>query len=181
MRNLMWFWVASAVVLVMALWGAHPASAAGLAPGTTAPMLGVKIVAGVDAGQSYCAVCHQGLKPEALIFLNTTGGMVPQFLPQLEHDIAGLDSPELRVFVIFTGAAAKDEAAIRNLAEQARIAHVSLAVPTDPKEWPAWKLQDTETNAYCLNQHKIVKSLAAGCPKCDNVAQTITTALKANP
>jgi hypothetical protein len=159
--------VAAFVVFGIVAPGLQHADAADL-------MLNVKVVAGADAGKSYCLHCTTGSKKLAVTFVSSTNDMVADFAKQLDAVAAKQPKGSTAASIVFVGDAGKDEARLKAIAKSRNLKHVSLAVPTKPADLDAWKLDAKKpTNAYALDKGKIAAHFTAGCPHCEGVAATL--------
>ncbi len=159
----------AAVFLVLGILGAglQHADAADL-------MLNVKVVAGADAGKSYCLHCTTAGKQLAVTFVSSANDMVAGFAKQLDAVAAKQPKGSTAASIVFLGDAGKDEARLKAIAKSQNLKHVSLAVPTKPQQLDSWKLDKKKaTNAYALSKGKISKHFTAGCPHCEGVAATL--------
>jgi hypothetical protein len=137
-------------------------------------MLNVKVVAGADAGKSYCLHCTTAGKQLAVTFVSSTNDMVAGFAKQLDAVAAKQPEGSTAASIVFLGDAGKDEARLKAIAKSQNLKHVSLAVLTKPADLDAWKLDAKKpTNVYTLNKGKIAKHFTAGCPHCEGVAATL--------
>jgi hypothetical protein len=161
--------------MALIVLGAAGASAA-LKTGATPPMMHVKVLAGVDAGKSECFTCTRAMNPGALVFVTQNNGMVADFVGQLDAFIAK-KGDRWGATVVFLGDAAKDQAAIKQIATSRQISHVSLAIVEKESDVPNWEMsKDHATNAYLVDHHKIQAYWAVGCPHCDQLVAKIAKA-----
>jgi len=140
--------------------------------------LDVKVVAGANAGKSYCLTCVAPTKPLVVTFVSSTNDMVADYTKQLDEVAAKHKSAAGTVAVVFLGQAGTDEAKLKSIAQTRGLRLVSLATLAKPEQLANWKPDKNKpTNAYIVREHKIAKHLTVGCPHCEGLASTLAKQL----
>ena len=167
------------VVALLLSWPAAVGAGPSSIVGEKAPTLNVKVVAGLRAGESYSLTSAAAGTPLAVTFVSASNDMVADFARQLDRWAARHRKTRLSAALVFLGEAGTDEARLTEIAETRKLEYVSLAVPTDPRELAAWRLDTNRpTNAYLVRSNgKVAKQLAAECPFCDKLRGRISKAL----
>ena len=156
--------------------------AATASPAPEMLMLDVKVVAGANAGKSYCLVCVAPTKPLVVTFVNSTNDMVADYTKQLDELAAQKKGAAGTVAVVFLGEAGTDEAKLKSIAQSRGLQRVSLATLAKPEQLAKWKPDKTKpTNAYIVREHKIAKRFTAGCPHCEGLASTLGKQFASTP
>jgi hypothetical protein len=139
-----------------------------LSPGTTAPLLDVKVVAGANAGSEVCVTCT---KSSAVVFLTKTDNTIVSFLKQFDDALRAKGAPSLAAVAVFTGAAAQDTDKLKQIARTQGLTKLALAVPSKADQLPEWKLDAAKAaNAYVVSKQKVTASFATGAPYQDGLA-----------